>query len=170
MFVVCVHVSEWLCIFSVCVCIPAEVYALLRQLSRAVLWVYLRLILHHLHPLPSVTLLTAVLADHIQLADPVLGRQETTASHKGPGGGGGGGRGSFRVHHQTRDPGDSRDTHAHTHSVGNEQGDTVHGDTHVVFIHVGQGSGSMCGDGCCCVVRADRSLNRDNIPLVYERR
>ena len=31
-----------------------------------------RLVLDHLHALPSVTLLMAVFADHVQLANPVL--------------------------------------------------------------------------------------------------
>lgn len=52
--------------------LPAQVDAFLRLLSLAVLRVDVGLVLHHLHPLPPVALLTAVLADHVELADPVL--------------------------------------------------------------------------------------------------
>lgn len=55
--------------------LPVQVDAFLRQLSPAVLGVIVRLVLHHLHPVPSIALLTAVLADHVELADPVLGAQ-----------------------------------------------------------------------------------------------
>lgn len=53
--------------------LPVQVDAFLRQLSPAVLGVIVWLVLHHLHPVPSIALLTAVLADHVELADPVLG-------------------------------------------------------------------------------------------------
>lgn len=52
--------------------LPVQVDAFLRQLSLAVLRVDVRLVLHHLHPVPAAALLTAVLADHVELADPVL--------------------------------------------------------------------------------------------------
>lgn len=55
--------------------LPVQVDAFLRQLSSAVLGVIVRLVPHHLHPVPSIALLTAVLADHEELADPVLGAQ-----------------------------------------------------------------------------------------------
>lgn len=55
--------------------LPVQVDAFLCQLSSAVLRVDVRLVLHHLHPVPSIALLTAVLADHVELADPVLEAQ-----------------------------------------------------------------------------------------------
>lgn len=40
------------------------------------LWVHVQLVPHHLHPLAPAALLAAVLADHVQLPDPVLEGQE----------------------------------------------------------------------------------------------
>lgn len=51
---------------------PVQVDPFLRQLSRAVLGVDVGLIPHHLHPFSPSALLTAVLADHVQLPYPVL--------------------------------------------------------------------------------------------------
>lgn len=42
------------------------------ELARSVLWVLIRLILHHLNTFSTFTLFMTVFADHIQLADPVL--------------------------------------------------------------------------------------------------
>lgn len=53
-----------------------EVDPFLGELSRAVLRVFVRLVLDHLHALPTLTLLVAVLADHVELTDPVLQGQE----------------------------------------------------------------------------------------------
>lgn len=49
-----------------------EVDAFLRELSRAVHGVLVRFVLDHLHPFAALALLMAVLADHVELADPVL--------------------------------------------------------------------------------------------------
>lgn len=57
--------------------LPVQVDAFLRQLSLTVLGVNVRLVLHHLHPVSSIALLTAVLADHVELANPVLGTQKS---------------------------------------------------------------------------------------------
>lgn len=55
-----------------------EVDSFLSELAWSVLWILIRLILDHLHPLPTFTLFMTVFTDHIQLADPVLkDRQET---------------------------------------------------------------------------------------------
>lgn len=55
---------------------PAEVDSLLGQLSLAVVRVNIWLVPHHLHPLAPSTLLAAVLADHVQLPNPVLEAEE----------------------------------------------------------------------------------------------
>ena len=55
---------------------PVEVDTFLGELALTVGGVLKRFILDHLHPLTAVTLLMAVLADHIQLANPVLERTE----------------------------------------------------------------------------------------------
>lgn len=60
-----------------------EVDSFLGELAWSVLGVLIRLILDHLHPLPTFTLFMAVFTDHIQLADPVLkNRQETNKQRK----------------------------------------------------------------------------------------
>lgn len=56
--------------------LPVQVDSFLGQLSRTILGVNIWLILHHLHPFSSTTLLTAVLTDHVQLPDPVLEAKE----------------------------------------------------------------------------------------------
>lgn len=53
-----------------------EVDSFLGELSRAVLRIFVRLILDHLHALPTFTLFVAVFADHVELTDPVLKGQE----------------------------------------------------------------------------------------------
>lgn len=53
-----------------------EVDSFLGELSRSVLRIFVRLILDHLHPLPTFTLFVAVFADHVELTDPVLKDQE----------------------------------------------------------------------------------------------
>lgn len=53
-----------------------EVDSFLGELSRAVLRVFVGLVLDHLHALPTLTLLVAVFADHVELTDPVLKGQE----------------------------------------------------------------------------------------------
>lgn len=53
-----------------------EVDPLLGELSRAVLRIVVRLILDHLHALPTLALFVAVFADHVELTDPVLKGQE----------------------------------------------------------------------------------------------
>lgn len=57
---------------------PAEVDSFLRHLSRAVLGVSIGLVPHHLHPFSAPALLAAVLADHVQLPDPVLEPERDT--------------------------------------------------------------------------------------------
>lgn len=52
--------------------LPAEVDPFLSQLPRSVLGMGLGFVAYHLHPFPSSALFTAVLSDHIQLANPVL--------------------------------------------------------------------------------------------------
>lgn len=52
--------------------VPVQVYPFFCQLSQAMLGMNIWLILHHLHPFSSTTLLTAVLTDHVQLPNPVL--------------------------------------------------------------------------------------------------
>lgn len=52
-----------------------EINAFLSELSRAVGGVLIGFVLHHLHSLSSLALLVAVLADHVQLANPVLETQ-----------------------------------------------------------------------------------------------
>lgn len=51
---------------------PVEVNSLLGELALSVRGVVVRLVLHHLHALAAVALLVAVLADHVQLPNPVL--------------------------------------------------------------------------------------------------
>lgn len=51
---------------------PVEVDSFLCELSLAMLRVFIRLILDHLHPLSSITLLMTVFTDHVQLPNPVL--------------------------------------------------------------------------------------------------
>lgn len=51
---------------------PVEVYALLCELAVAVVRILEGLILDDLHPFATVTLLVAVLADHVQLSNFVL--------------------------------------------------------------------------------------------------
>lgn len=55
-----------------------EIDTFLCELSSAICWVFKRLVLHHLHALASLALLVAVLADHVQLPDPVLETKATT--------------------------------------------------------------------------------------------
>lgn len=56
---------------------PVEVDTFLGELALTVGGVVKRFILDHLHPLAAVTLLMAVLADHIQLTNPVLEDRQT---------------------------------------------------------------------------------------------
>lgn len=51
---------------------PVEVDSLLCELSRAMSGVFKWLILDDLHSFAPIALLVAVLADHVQLSDPVL--------------------------------------------------------------------------------------------------
>lgn len=51
------------------------------------LGVHVRLVPHHLHPLAAAALLAAVLADHVQLPDPVLEAEERRGMRYGVGGG-----------------------------------------------------------------------------------
>ena len=53
-----------------------EIDALLRELAQAVCGVLVGLVLDDLHALPPLALLQTVLADHVQLANPVLNTQE----------------------------------------------------------------------------------------------
>lgn len=53
-----------------------EVDSFLGELSRAVLRIFVGLILDHLHALPTLTLFVAVFADHVELTDAVLKGQE----------------------------------------------------------------------------------------------
>lgn len=55
-----------------------EIDAFLGELSSTVCGVLKRLVLHHLHTLASLALLMAMLADHVQLPNPVLETKATT--------------------------------------------------------------------------------------------
>lgn len=59
---------------------PVEIHALLGELPVTVVRVLEGLVLHDLHPFPSVALFVAVLADHVQLSDFVLQNTETEVS------------------------------------------------------------------------------------------
>lgn len=62
-----------------------EVDSFLGELSRSVLGVLVRLILDHLHALPTLALFMAVFTYHIQLANAVLeDRQETNKQTNKP--------------------------------------------------------------------------------------
>lgn len=63
---------------------PVEIHPLLRELSVAVVRVLKGLVLDDFYPFPSVTLLMAVLADHVQLSDFVLQNTETEVSPMRP--------------------------------------------------------------------------------------
>lgn len=60
--------------------LPVEIDAFFRELPVAVVWIFVGLVLHHLHPFAPVALLMAVLADHVQLPDAVL--PSKTESHR----------------------------------------------------------------------------------------
>lgn len=59
---------------------PVEVDSFLCELSLAVLRVFVWLILDHLHPLSSITLLVTVFTDHVQLPNPVLEDNEKSTA------------------------------------------------------------------------------------------
>lgn len=63
---------------------PVEIHTLLCELSVAVVRVLKGLILDDFYPFPSVTLLMAVLADHVQLSNFVLQNTETEVSPMRP--------------------------------------------------------------------------------------
>lgn len=49
-----------------------EVDSFLSELSWSVLGILIRLVLDHLHPFSTLTLLMTMFADHIELTNPVL--------------------------------------------------------------------------------------------------
>lgn len=61
---------------------PVEVDSFLCELPLAVLRVFIRFILDHLHPFSSITLLMAVFTDHVQLPNPVLEDKTQQWVHK----------------------------------------------------------------------------------------
>lgn len=56
---------------------PVEVDSFLCELALAMNWVFKRLVLNNFYPFPSIALLMAVFADHVQLSDPVLEDKDT---------------------------------------------------------------------------------------------